>query len=319
MSKEGEADRAQLETLFSINVDGRSLKELLSHRLIFFMGKGGVGKTTLSVALALTAEMMGKRVLLTEIGDSSGIERYFDVAPDIRPKQASSSLWIARVDPKDELTAYLRFHMKAGFIANRITQSRLFDYFLAATPGLKEIMTLGRIWRWEKAIDTAGRPAYDIVIVDAPATGHGLSLLRLPKMLVEMIRVGPIAAQVHEVQNLLLNPAQTALTLVALPEELPVNETLEMISIAQDEVGISVQAVFVNGVYPVFITPDELFGLQDSVQNCIESGAGCDDLRFATNAARRQVVRNAAQQGQMDQLRAAFFRPCDSYPVLFHE
>lgn len=305
MSKADESDRTQLEALFSIGAGAHALDELLTRRLVFLMGKGGVGKTTLSVALALTAEMLGKRVLLTEIGDSRGIGRYFDAQPDVRPKQISPAVWIARVDPKDELTAYLHFHMKSGFIANRITQSRLFDYLLAATPGLKEIMTLARIWRWEKAKNAGGAPNYDIIIVDAPATGHGLSLLRLPQMLVEMIRVGPIAAQVNAVQKMLLDRERTALTLVTLPEELPVNETREMIAIAADEVGISVQAVFINGVHPVFITPDEFSKIREVDRNCADADADCADLRFAVDVARRQIVRNAAQQIQIGQVREA--------------
>lgn len=304
MSKADESDRARLEALFSIDAGTGAFDELLTRRLIFLMGKGGVGKTTLSIALAMTAELQGKRVLLTEVGDSRGIGRYFDTQPDIHPKKVSSAIWIARVDPKDELTAYLHFHMKSGFIANRITQSRLFDYLLAATPGLKEIMTLARIWRWEKAKNKSGSPVYDTIIVDAPATGHGLSLLRLPKMLVEMIRVGPIAAQVNAVQQLLLDPERTALTLVTLPEELPVNETLEMIDIAQDVVGISVQAVFINGVYPVFITPEEFSRLQALDRDCADSDdEDCADLRRAEEVARRQIVRNAAQQVHMSQIR----------------
>ncbi|PIP37188.1 MAG: hypothetical protein COX19_17265, partial [Desulfobacterales bacterium CG23_combo_of_CG06-09_8_20_14_all_51_8] len=115
----------------------------------------------------------------------------------------------ARVDPRAELEAYVRAHVSPGFIAGKIIRSRLFDYLFEAAPGLKEVMSLGRLWRWETSGRNLPDAAFDLIIVDAPATGHALSLLRLPDMLIHMIRVGPVANQIRKLQSLLKDPRKT--------------------------------------------------------------------------------------------------------------
>jgi len=285
------------------------LAELLDRRLVFVMGKGGVGKTTLAMALAYAAESAGKRVLLAETEDSPSIGRIFG-EPDLTesPVSVSGKIWIARINPKAELEAYTHFHIKSGFISRRITKSRLFDYLSEATPGLKEIMTLGRLWRWERARHKDGRPIYDIIIVDAPATGHALSLLRLPKTLIDMIRVGPIVSQVTDLQKLLRDDRKTWLTLVCLPEELPVRESIELMDIAGEELNIPVRVVFLNGVYPPLFTPEE-----EARLGIPEIG----DLELIQRAARHQFKRRRIHEGYIEQLNALPTGPVVEVPYLF--
>lgn len=228
------------------------LDRLLSRRLVFVMGKGGVGKTTISIALASAAERMNKKVLLVEIGDTDSIGKlYGDKALTGVPQRLTQLIWGARVDPKAELEAYVRSHVTPGFIAGKIVRSRLFEYLFDATPGLKEVMSLGRLWRWEKEENSLARATYDLIIVDAPATGHAMSLLRLPDLLINMIRVGPVANQIRSLQHLLKNRQKTSLVLVSLPEELPVNEAVEFYSMAENTLDMPVSATFINCVYPV--------------------------------------------------------------------
>lgn len=269
------------EAVFSVSGDLRVswLDRLLSRRLIFVMGKGGVGKTTVSVALAGVAERMNKKVLLVELGDTDSIGRLYHDQPLTEvPRKLSQSIWGARVNSKAEMEAYTRAHVVPKFIANKIIRSRLFEYLFDATPGLKEVMSLGRLWRWEKenvmpgttkeshphvsnshvsGKEVSGK-AFDLIIVDAPATGHAMSLLRLPEILINMIRVGPLVKQIKGLQHLLKNQKKTSLVLVSLPEELPVNETIEFYSMAKDTLEMPVVGTFVNCVYPSVFSQNEL-------------------------------------------------------------
>ena len=284
--------------------DKNRLVELFDRRLIFVLGKGGVGKTTLSAALAIAAERMGKRVLLAEIGDSDAIGQIFisDTLP-AEPLKIANRIWGARVNPKSELALYVHDHISSRFFANRITQSRLFDYLAAAAPGLREIMSLGRIWRWALEKDTAGNPAYDLIIVDAPATGHALSLLRLPQVLIDMIRIGPIVREVKQLEALLKDPDKTWLTLVALAEELPANEALQLYHAADAELGMPLELIFINAVYQPTLTTREMEQVE-YLRNNFQGNGGNSCERKLLEAAGRLIRMCRRQQVYIDQIKS---------------
>jgi len=273
---------------------------LFSSRLLFVMGKGGVGKTTTSIALAFAAAREGKKILLAEVGDSDAIGRLFhEAALTENPRELSPNVWGARVDPRAELEAYVRAHVSPGFIAGKIIRSRLFDYLFEAAPGLKEVMSLGRLWRWETSGRNLPDAAFDLIIVDAPATGHALSLLRLPDMLIHMIRVGPVANQIRKLQSLLKDPRKTRLVLVALPEELPINEAVELYSAAEHSLKMPIAATFINCVYPRIFSPDEterIQFLEDQYHSVADSpekrlvSSGADLIRLRLQQQRHMAV-----------------------------
>lgn len=302
----------------------KEIAQLLSRRLIFVMGKGGTGKTTLSLSLAFAAEKAGKRVLLAETEEGTAIGRFFgQTETHETPIPVSDGISIARVLPKSEMAAYTHFHIKSGFIAKRITGSRLFDYLATATPGLKEIMTLGRLWRWEANRDKSGNSAYDVIIVDSPATGHVLNLLRLPKTLIRMIRVGPLVSQVKQLDALLKDPVRTALALVSLPEELPVKESVELMAIANYEIRIPVRIFFLNGVYP------DIFSARnaENVHGLIFSEENLDRLRTSVShrkaldavvaAARHQHSRREIHEKYIDHIHRAISCPVVEIPFFY--
>jgi anion-transporting ArsA/GET3 family ATPase len=293
-------------------------ERLFSRRLIFVMGKGGVGKTTISVLLGMTACHQGKKTLLVELGDSDAIGGIFarSSLPET-PLLLSENLWGARVNPKSELESYTHAHINSKLISNRITRSRLFDYLFAATPGLKEVMSLGRIWRWEKATDHSSAPLFDLIIVDSPATGHGLSLLRLPRQLIQMIRVGPIASQIQDLQELLQNPLKTCLALVTLPEELPVNETIELYTSSESQLNIPVKATFINSVWPETYSSADIETIRLLLKKLSTDSHESSPLKILSEAAERHIRQRNCQEKYIAQIMAAIRCPAVEVPFCF--
>lgn len=288
-----------------MDTDRHWLAPLVGRRLVFIMGKGGVGKTTVSIALAMAAARFAKRVLLVEVGDCDAVGRIFNgkELPG-SPRQLSENIWGARVNPKAELEAYIHTHIAPAFIARRITRSRLFDHLLDAAPGLKEMMSLGRIWRWvmDGSDPSFKTRRFDLVIVDAPATGHALSLLRLPRQLIAMIRFGPLVSQMKEVLGLLENHKQTCLALVTLPEELPVNETIEFYPVAANTLNMPVAVTFINMVYPAHFTPEEISCIRKIFEETAMSPH--DSCRVLIETACRDNEQRNAQNIYMDLVRS---------------
>lgn len=231
---------------------------LNNRKLIFVMGKGGTGKSTMSVALSFAVAKMGKKALITEIGENDSIGSIFDI-PSIsdRPRKLNDMLWAARINPRRALEDYISHHIGFSFLTGAITGATLFDHFFQATPGLKEIMTLGQVWRWTKEKDQNNGDRFDTIVVDSPATGHGLSLLRQPKALMDMLRVGPIAEEVHNVRQLMEDRKKTGIVLVTLPEELSVNETLECIESVHQDLNMEIDGLVINMTYEDLFTENE--------------------------------------------------------------
>lgn len=300
-----------------MNAENSWPEKLFTHRLIFIMGKGGAGKTTLSVLLAMAASSRQKKVLLVELSDSDAIGKVFNQSSlSETPIQLFERIWGARINPKAELEAYTYTHVNSGFIASRITHSRLFDYLFAATPGLKEVMSLGRIWRWEKSTDQNLNPLFDLIIVDSPATGHGLSLLRLPIQLIHMIRVGPIVSQIKNLQKVLQDHKKTCIALVTLPEELPVNEALEFYTAASETLNIPVETAFINSVWPKTYTDHEIAIIKEFTGSHQNNNAP-DVLRSIADAAGDHISRRLFQQKYIDQIKSRMNCPVIEVPFYF--
>ena len=269
------------------------LEDLFSRRLIFVMGKGGVGKTTVGISLAGIAAQRNKKVLLVELGDAETIGRlYSGRALPRTPVPLAYGVQGARVDARAELEAYLRAHIPSKFIAGKISRSRLFDYLFEAAPGLKEIMSLGRLWRWEQQALHLSNAPFDLIIVDAPASGHAASLLRLPDALIKMIRVGPMVNQLRGLEHLLKDHQKTVLVLVTLPEELPVNEMLELYHTARDSLDMGVAASIVNSTQPVIFSAREMDQIHSIKKMYPDPPAGIEKawVRCAQSACRQQLA-----------------------------
>jgi anion-transporting ArsA/GET3 family ATPase len=270
-----------------------SFSELFKKRIVFVVGKGGVGKTTISVALGMIAAEQGKKVLIVEVGNADNVGPLFDAGtlPNT-PTKIANNLWGASINPKTVLKDYM--HVEVG------VNSNIFTSLTEATPGLKEVMTLGQIWRWEQEKDDRDQSTYDLIIVDAPATGHGLSLLKVPQTLIDMLGVGPITHQTQAVLDLLRNPEKTWLTVATLPEELPVNESITFQKTALEELKMSVQVTFINAIYPTLFNEQDQAVINQLMDNFENQSS---DIKPLLVSANKRIIRREVQKVYINHLK----------------
>ncbi len=225
--------------------------EIFDKRLLFISGKGGVGKSTLCSALALSASRMGKRVLIVEMDEKERISRLFGT-PEVGYEGAfvHPNIFVRNLLPKFAMDEFVRMRVAIKTIARQILESPIYKHFVAAAPGLKEFVTLGKIVMLEEEKERRGKPRYDVIIVDAPATGHGVAFLRIPFAAAETLNVGWVKKQAEHIIELITDPARTSLNIVTLPEEMPVNETIEMCRDVQELLDIPIGHIIINSVYP---------------------------------------------------------------------
>ena len=222
---------------------------LLDRRLLFVSGKGGVGKSTVSAALALLAAEHGKRVLVCEVDAKGNLADFYETAPlQFAEREVQPGLWAMAMDTEASLKQYLSLQMKVPLVARIGPIARMFEFIAVAGPGVKEIVTIGKFC-WE-----VRERHYDLVVVDASPTGHIVGQLASPQAINELVQVGMVRSQTQWMLDILGDPVKTGLVIVATPEEMPVAETIELSHRVRDETNVDLAAVVVNRVLP------ELFG-----------------------------------------------------------
>ena len=228
-----------------------TVDDLLKRRLLIIVGKGGVGKTTVACALALEAARRGRKVLLCEVDGLARAPQLLDAEPGAAGQAVvtRAGVTIMPVEGKAALAEYLGMIIPVKRLLQAVFKSQIYRYFVAAAPGLKELMTIGKIWYEAERLDDDGARLWDNVIVDAPATGHGLQYLRMPAAARDAFEIGLVHREAQRLVDLLTDPARTAVNLVTTAEEMPVNETVQMYRSLRDELHMPTGLLFVNRVH----------------------------------------------------------------------
>lgn len=218
-----------------------NLNKLLSHRLLIVSGKGGVGKTTVSLALGLLAAERRLKTIIAEIHSDEQIAHLLERPPiGYQETELLPNLWGMNVLPKKSFEEYVLRQIRFRGLYKAVFENRFVRRFIEATPGLSELTCIGKVYDLAKH--------YDLVIVDAPATGHGVALLSIPSVVSRAIRVGPLKSEAEKVNQLLHDRVRTEVVLVTLPEEMPVAETVELSHNLEQKMELSVGPVFLNQV-----------------------------------------------------------------------
>ncbi len=291
------------------------IADLLDKRLVFVTGKGGVGKSTVAVALGLRAAAEGRRTIVCEVASQEHASRVFNRAEvGFHEVEMEENLWSISIDPDESMREYVLLQLKVRAMRDMLFRSRIFAYLTAATPGLKELVTIGKIWELaqpDRRIKQ-GR-SYDLVVVDAPATGHGIGFLETPRTFANIARVGPIHSQARELDRLITDQANTGTAIVSLPEEMPVNESATLERVLREEVGIAVDRVYMNALYP------ERFSKDDAERLAGVGGAETGDgaVRDAARAAVSEFSRARSQRSQLGRLRRRTEAPVKTLPFIF--
>lgn len=289
----------------------RAAESLTRRRLLIVMGKGGTGKSSIAAALGVLAARHGLATVVVELGAEPVLPGLLASDPGFalpaaqrEPVDVAPHLSLLRIEPLVALEEYLELRFPVRALSRALLHNAGFQRFLAAAPGWRELITLGKIWHLEEQM-AEGRPRYDLVVVDAPATGHGLSFLSVPGVVLDSVRLGPLRRHTDSVWQLLSDAERTSFLPVSLPEELPTLETLELCQRLAG-LGLASGTPFMNCVEPLPRVPDA-----DALADLVATipGQGCP-TRLAEPGAlsailRQQATRARSQRGFIDRLTEA--------------
>lgn len=255
-------------------------RDLLDRKLLFVTGKGGVGKTSVAAALATLAAARGKRTLVSEVDEKGNLADFFEAGPTgFDPREIEPNLFAMSLSTEASLREYLKLQLRIPLVARIGPLARSFDFVAQAAPGVKEILTVGKFC-WE-----VREEHYDLVIVDAAATGHIIGQLAAPQAINELVKVGRVRDQTAWLVDILSDPATTGAVIVAAPEEMPVTETIELAERIRGETTVDLAAVVVNRVLP------ELFGRgEEEIFGSLREPAALAALSEATGPAAASVL-----------------------------
>jgi anion-transporting ArsA/GET3 family ATPase len=267
---------------------------LESKRFLIVTGKGGVGKTTVCAAEALALSAKGKRVLVCMCNAKERLSTMFGsalIGSEIAP--VAPNVWAVNMDPARALEEYGGMMLKSRALYKLLFDNRYVRTFFRAVPGMQEWTLLGKAWWHTTETREDGSPLYDVVILDAPATGHGLDMLRVPKVILDVVPPGLLRRDAERAWQLFQDPKTCAVVLVTLPEEMPTTETIELAHALQGELKLPLGKIVVNCVLPPLFSKDERAALEMVSRAPAESPADAAVMAGVRRAMREQVQASA--------------------------
>jgi len=276
---------------------------LFDRRLLVNTGKGGVGKSTVSAALALAAAGRGKRVLVCEVNTHERISVLLGArAVGTEIGRVADGVDAVVVRPQEAMRQYGLMQLRYRAVYKAVFENRFVSRFLRFIPSLPELVMLGKI------LHHVREAKWDLVVVDAPATGHGVTFLRVPQVLLDTVPPGAMRSDAEWMNALLVDPQVTAVNLVSLPEELPVNETIELGNAVKGTLRMHPGHVFLNRAYERRFTDAEIEALDRTLEPpCLDAAA---------NAAHAQAARAGLTDRYRAKLREALGLPVLDIPFL---
>lgn len=290
---------------------------MIDRKLHFVVGKGGVGKTTVAAALARMLARRGRRTLAVEMDAGGRLPTVLGHAGTAgTPVAVEPNLMVLSVEGRAALEEYLGLVIPVRRLLSTVFTSRIYQYFVAAAPGLKELMTIGKIW-YETTRVEDGRPMWDAIVVDAPATGHSLQYLRMPQAASETFGAGLVQREAGRVLSLLRDARQTAVHLVTLGEDMPVSETLETHAQLTGDLGMPLGRIVVNRVHQRPFEPATV----ETLRAAAAAASGRDAQLLAAVADRAEIEAGwtAINAEHIARLREAVGEALVIVPFLFSE
>lgn len=288
--------------------------DLLDHRFLLFTGKGGVGKSTLTAALAIEAAARGMRPLVVELGHRATMRSVFGVdAVGFVPRSVGHGVHAMSVEMEQAVVEYMAQHVPSKRLARAIVSNQVLERLFRAMPAVGEIATVNALHRIEAEKDPTGRPRWAPILVDLDATGHALMFLELRQVVAHLMGAGPMRRLVDEMAETFADPRRTRLNLVTLPDELPVTETLELHARLRGTGSVAFGRVFVNRV-----PSTGLAELGEAVTALREAAARGGDAELLADAelATRSLEAERAARRQIERLRAELPVPIVELPRL---
>jgi anion-transporting ArsA/GET3 family ATPase len=225
------------------------MTRLLDLRFVMISGKGGVGRTTVAAALARVAAAAGKRVLLAEATTADRLGRMFGRPEPLgsRVETIGPGIDAVNITPEIALREYGTLMLHSELVSRALFENRAVRGFLGAIPGLDAYAVLGKVW-WHTTEVVDGRPRYDLVIFDGPASGHAALMLRIPQAILEAMPKGPLSADARAISDLLHDAGRAAFVIVTLAEELPAREAVELATAVRGDLGVPLGPLIVNAI-----------------------------------------------------------------------
>ncbi|MGB0678084.1 MAG: ArsA family ATPase [Polyangiales bacterium] len=267
---------------------------LIDLQFLFITGKGGVGKTTAALALAQAAAKAGKRVLIALCNAPSRLEAWTEVSVDSSIRPLSAGIDVVNMQPEAAVAEYGAMVLRFRAVTKRVFGNRYIQAFLRGTPGLSAWALLGKAYYHSIEMGADGRKRYDLVLVDAPATGHGLEMLRVPQVIVELAPPGLLKREASRAVELFRDPKRAGTLLVTLPQQMPVTETNELDRAVRTQLQLPVQALWVNRVHPPFLGAEEANALTRLQRDLDARSPAAPVIEAASQAWRCQQQQEAA-------------------------
>ena len=299
---------------------------LKARRFHFVTGKGGVGKTTVTAALALALARRGQRVLVAMCGVQERLSSILGTGPIGHDVMAlGDNLWATKIEPERAMEEYGELVIRVKTVAKLVFDNKYTNTFFRAVPGLFEWAMLGKAWWHTTETRDDGSPKYDVVLFDAPSTGHGLDMLRVPKVILDIVPPGVLRQDAERAWALFRDPQRCGVVVVTLPEDMPATETVELVTALRQELGLPVQRLVVNALLPplfgeadrdALVADDGLFELARSMSGG-RTAEGADAAAATLAAAARRAAREQIQARNIARLTAELGLDTTILPFLF--